>query len=314
MDSVRQQMLRLAALLVIALSATGAAGQAPPPSDMELLNALSAASPDTPDLGPLGIIPLRRGFNASFMTTSQHDAASEWSWLVTPVIAYRFNRHFSVDASTPLYLYIGIFQNVGTSARPVYNYSIEHALWGDTQISLRHNWSPRLFDYSGSISLGVPSGNDLRGLGAGQPTYDINNHFERRFWRLLPEIELGEGNTSTLVDPRIRKSYVAVGQMAHFQAGFGFLLPHNLVLDAQMYEQLPLAKDLVYSTTGKGKKKVTTATNIGPAEDNGLLSSLDIPMSPHLTLSGFYNRSIRDGDDLTGFSITYLLRAVSSEK
>ena len=307
-------MLRFAASLGIALSATVAAGQTAPPSDIDLLNALSAASPDTPDLGPLGIIPLQRGFNAAFTTTSQHDAASEWSWLLTPVVAYRLNRHFSMDASTPMYVYIGIFQKMGTAAKPVYNYSIEHALWGDTQISFRHTWSPRLFDFSGSVSLGVPSGNDARGLGAGQVTYDITNHLERRFWRLSPEIELGEGNTSSLVDPRIRKSYVSVGPMAHFQAGFGFLLPRSLVLDAEVYEQLPLAKDLVYSTTGKGKKKVTTATNIGPAEDNGLLSSLDIPMSPHLTLSGFYNRSIRDGDDLAGFSITYLLRSLNSEK
>ena len=307
-------MLRLLALLAFALPAISAAGQAMQSSDMDLLNTLAVASLDSPDIGPLGIIPPGRGFNAAFMTTSQHDAASEWSWLLTPVVAYRFNRHFSVDASTPLYMYIGIFQNVGTATKPVYDYSIEHALWGDTQVSLRHAWYPRLFDYDGSVSLGIPSGNDARGLGAGQVTYDINNHFERRFWRLSPEIELGEGNTSTLVDPRIRKSYVSVGPMAHFQAGFGFLLPHNLVFDAQVYEQLPLAKDLVYSTTGKGKKKVTTATNVGPAEDNGLLSSLDIPMSPHLTLSGFYNRSIRDEDDLTGFSITYLLRSLSSEK
>lgn len=307
-------MLRFCALLVITLSAKAAAAQATPSSDIDLLTSLTAASLEAPDLGPLGIVPLRRGFNASFTTTSQHDAASAWSWLLTPVIAYRFNRHFSVDASTPLYVYIGIFQNVGTTAKPVYNYSIQHALWGDTQVSFRHNWSPRLFDFSGSISLGFPSGNDARGLGAGQVTYDINNHLERRFWRLAPEIELGEGNTSTLVDPRIRKSYVSVGPMAHFQAGFGFLLPHNLTLDAQVYEQLPLAQDLVYSTTGKGKKKVTTATNIGPAEDNGLLSLLDIPMSPHLTLSGFYNRSIRDGDDLAGFSISFLLRPLSSEE
>lgn len=311
MDPVRQRLLTL---LVIALSALPAAGQATSSSDIDLLNALAAASLDTPDLGPVGIIPLGRGFNASVMTTSQHDAAAEWSWLLTPVIAYRFNRHYSVDASTPIYVYIGIFEKGGTTAKPVYDYSIEHALWGDTQVSLRQTWYPRLFDYNGSVSLGIPSGNDARGLGAGQLTYDINNHFERRFWRFSPEIELGEGNTSTLVDPRIRKSYVSVGPMAHFQAGFGFLLPHNMVLDAQAYEQLPLAKDLVYSTTGRGKKKVITATNVGPAEDNGLFSSLDIPMSPHLTLSGFYNRSIRDGDDLTGFSITYLLRSLSSEK
>jgi hypothetical protein len=54
---------------------------------------------------------------------------------------------------------------------------------------------------------------------------------------------------------------------------------------------------------------VTTATNIDPGEDNGFITSLDIPLSPHLTLSGFYNRSLRDHDDVAGFSFTFILRA-----
>ena len=65
----------------------------------------------------------------------------------------------------------------------------------------------------------------------------------------------------------------------------------------------------MYSTTIKGKKKVTTATNTDPGEDNGFITSLDIPLSPHVTLSGFYSRSLRDHDDVGGFSFTFLLRA-----
>ena len=68
-------------------------------------------------------------------------------------------------------------------------------------------------------------------------------------------------------------------------------------------------KNLVYSTTGKGKKKITTATNIDPGEDNGFITSLDIPLTPHLTLSGFYSRSLRDHNDVAGFSFTFLLKA-----
>jgi hypothetical protein len=78
--------------------------------------------------------------------------------------------------------------------------------------------------------------------------------------------------------------------------------------EADAYEELPLAKNNVYSTTGKGKKKVTTVTNLDPAEDNGFLTSLDIPLSRHVTLSGLYSRSLRDHDDLAGFSFTFLLR------
>ena len=78
--------------------------------------------------------------------------------------------------------------------------------------------------------------------------------------------------------------------------------------EADAYEELPLAKNLVYSTTIRGKKKITTATNTDPGEDNGFITSLDIPLSPHLTLSGFYNRSLRDHIDVSGFSFTFLLK------
>ena len=111
------------------------------------------------------------------------------------------------------------------------------------------------------------------------------------------------------MDQRVLKSYVAVGPLAHFQAGTSVDLPFNASFEADAYEELPLAKDLVYSTTGKGKKKVTTATNEDPGEDNGFITSLDIPLSQHVTLSGFYSRSLRDHDDVAGFSLTLLAKA-----
>ena len=99
--------------------------------------------------------------------------------------------------------------------------------------------------------------------------------------------------------------------MAHFQVGTLVSLPKGMAFEADAYEQLPTAKNLVYSTTVKGKKKVTTATNIDPSEDNGFITSLDIPVTPHMTMSGFYSRSLRDHDDVAGFSFTFLLKGQS---
>ena len=64
-----------------------------------------------------------------------------------------------------------------------------------------------------------PQGNVNDGLGAGQVTYNINNHFETSFFRFTPDVELGFGDTSNLVEQRVLKSYITVGPMAHFQAG-----------------------------------------------------------------------------------------------
>jgi hypothetical protein len=157
----------------------------------------------------------------------------------------------------------------------------------------------------------LPSGSTEHGLGAGQVTYSFNNHFERSFGIFTPDIELGYGDTSNLIDQRILKSYISVGPMAHFQTGTLIDLPWNMSFEANAYEELPLDTNIVYSTTtnGKKKKKITTATNTDPGEDNGFITSLDIPMTPHLTLSGFYNRSLRDHDDVAGFSFTLILRA-----
>lgn len=302
-------LLMLAAFgqLVEAQSNPAVRAATAPTPDLDELLAVSAGSTMN-DSGPEGIIPATRGFNASLGTSSQHDSANGWSSILTPNMAYRFNRYFSVDAGVPLYGYVKVYSNVGTAAKPVYAYNTRSGAFGDLSLSFDVDTSFASIGYSATVSLGLPSGNTNYGLGAGQVTYSINNHFEKDFGRFTPDIEMGIGDTTSLVDQRVLKSYVAVGPMAHFQAGTTVSLPWSLSFEADAYEELPLAKNLVYSTTGKGKKKVTTSTNEDPAEDNGFISSLDIPLSPHVTLSGFYNRSLRDHDDVGGFSFTFLLK------
>jgi hypothetical protein len=288
--------------------APAARTQPAPETEMEELAAINAAAAMN-DGGPEGIVPAVRGFNASIGTSSQHDSTNGWSSLLTPNVAYRLNRYFSVDASVPIHTYINIDSNFGTDAKPDYRYAVQGGVFGDTDVSFEADANMERAAYNGTVSLGLPSGNVDYGLGAGQVTYNINNHFETSIFRFTPDIELGFGDTSNLVEQRVVKSYITVGPMAHFQAGTAVDLPRNITFEADAYEELPLAKNLVYSTTGKGKKKVTTSTNEDPGEDNGFITSLDIPMTPHLTLSGFYSRSLRDRDDVAGFSFTFLLKA-----
>ncbi|MDP9037687.1 MAG: hypothetical protein M3O02_00260 [Acidobacteriota bacterium] len=260
------------------------------------------------EVGRFGVIPLRRGLNASLGTSSQHDSSSGWSSILTPDITYRLNRHFRADVSVPVYTYVSTYENTGTKAKPKYTYAPKKGVFGDTSLSFHADAAPFDFGYDASISVGLPSGDTFYGLGAGQVTFNINNHVEHSLWCFTPNVEVGYGDSSTLVDPRVRKDYISVGPLAHFQVGLGVPLLRDLWFEADAYEQLPLSKDLIYSTTTKGKKKVTTAKNVGVSEDNGFLTSLDIPLSPHLTLSGFYNRSLRAYSDVAGFSFTYLLR------
>jgi hypothetical protein len=242
-------------------------------------------------------------------TSQQHDSSNGWSWILNPNAAFRVNKYLSIDAGTPIYIYVNVYANMGTDAKPNYEQQIKHGAFGDTSLSFEGDLHPLTLDYSGTVTLGLPSGKSDYGLSAGQVTYNFNNHFEKDLSIFTPDIEVGFGDTSALVDQRVLKSYVSVGPMAHFQAGTSISLPKNITFEADAYEELPTAKDFVYSTTTKGKKKVTTATNIDPSEDNGFITSLDIPVTPHMTMSGFYNRSLRDHDDVAGFSFTFLLRA-----
>ncbi len=198
---------------------------------------------------------------------------------------------------------------------PLYGYQKRNFRLGDTIIAGQYETHFRPFDYNLTTTLGVPTGDDERGLGASEITYSINNHFERFLGKwFIPNIELGIGNSPNLDDSRVRKSYIAIGTNAHFQAGTGIQLPWNMNFSTAAFEELPLSTQSFTSITTNGKKgkalqTFTTITNRSVGEDNGFLNTLDIPLSPHITLSGFYNRSLRNRIDTAGFSFTFLLKA-----
>jgi hypothetical protein len=334
--------LRTLLVLLLTVAATHARSQQPattapsttktvkPDSDLaEIATALAAAddalrvssSISTNDAGASGIVPYRRGFNGTLVTTSQHDSAGGWASFLTPFLAFRFNRHFSVFATVPVYSYINIYTLLSTTpatkTQPAidnYGFRKRNFLLGDTTLSGQYETHFRPFDYSLTTTLGTPIGDDDNGLGAGQPTYNFNNHFERPVGdRFTPELELGIGNSPNLVDSRVRKTYTDVGTNAHFQAGFAMQLPFKMSFETQAFEELPLSTQTFTSTTTNGKKgkelkTITTTTNKSAGEDNGFINTLDIPLNPHLTLSGFYNRSLRNRIDTAGFSLTFLLK------
>ena len=297
--------VRLIALLSVLLAAAGLHAQATPAA----VSGGLTASATTNDEGPVGIVPFVPGPNFSLTVNGQHDSSDGWSSVFSPDLAWRFNRYFSADASVPIFDYINVVVTTGTKAKPIYTNANKRFVAGDTALNGHYDDSFRLFNLNTTATLGLPSGNTDYGLGAGQVTYFLNNHFERDIGPFTPDIELGIGDSSALVDARIRKSYTSVGTLAHFQAGTSVSLPFTISFEADAYEELPITAETLYSTTGKGKKKVTTATSSGVAEDNGFATSLDLPVNPHMTLSGFYNRSLRNKIDTAGLSITFFARA-----
>ncbi len=282
----------------------------------------AAIDPDeeavTADAGPAGIVPLTKGFNASLGTTSQHDSAGGWSSLLTPNLAYRFNRHFSLNLGLPVFTYINVAKSKAVAGSLVLTTTSlvpEHLLLGDTTLEGGFDAHAAWLDYNLTATLGMPSGDNADGIGAGQITYAFINHFEHPLGDfLVPNLELGIDDSPNLVDTRVRKSYTDIGTNAHFQAGIGLSLPYNIYFESDAYEELPLSTQTITSTTTNGKKGkqqkiITTTSQKSIGEDNGFQNSLDVPLTSHITLSGFYNRSLRDKIDTAGFSLTFLLRA-----
>jgi len=287
------------------------------------LGAVAAASSSEPaisiatsDAGPVGIVPATKGFNASLATTSQHDSADGWESLLSPDIAYRFDRHFSINVDVPVYLYINVVTTTqkkvaGVVVKTISGLATRHLLLGDSTFSFGVDAHNRFFDYNLTSTAGMPTGDDADGLGAGQATYAFVNHFEHPLNdTFTPDIELGIDDNPNLTNTRVRKSYQVVGPSAHFQLGLGVSLPWNLQFETDAYEELPIGTQTVTSTTTKGKKgkQVTTYSQESVGEDNGFTNALDIPLNRHVTLSGFYNRSLRNKIDTAGFSLTFLLR------
>ena len=301
--------LRLFALLCAcscALTAqTPATPPAPPSNKPPAAEVSSTAGVD--DLS-LGVIPYQKGFNAALTVSSQHDSASGWSNIFIPNVAYRYDSHFSAEISTPFYNYIEANTNIGTATNPNYALKTHRLLWGDTTLSFHYDLAVHNFLlYSNSVSFGFATGNSLYGLSNAQTTYDFDNRFELNM-PFSPFVEMGVGDASSLVNQRILRNIITVGPLAHFAVGSTVDLPLNLTFTASAYESLPIGDQKLYDTVTRGKRTVTTVIGRGVAEDNGFISSLDIPLERHVTLTGFYNRSLREHNDTAGFAFTFLLR------
>jgi hypothetical protein len=219
----------LLALFVSVGFCSAARAQAIAEGELEELGGVTAGAV-TNDSGPAGIVPTKRGFDASLATSSQHDSSSGWSSVLTPNVAFRLNRYLSADVGVPWYMYINIDADIGTKAKPVFRYTPKKGVFGDTTLAAHLDATALTVDYNATLSMGLPSGNTDYGLGAGQVTYDINNHFEKSLGIFTPDIELGYGDVSALVDQRVLKSYIAVGPQMHFQAGTSVDLPHHMSL------------------------------------------------------------------------------------
>ncbi|MDR3792072.1 MAG: hypothetical protein P4L03_01705 [Terracidiphilus sp.] len=254
------------------------------------------------------------GFNFTLSNNAQHNSLTGWSDVVTPDLSYRFNKHFSLNTNVPWYPRVQNF--VAKTVSGVTTYPLQEGtnLLGDTALSGHAQANLGDFGYSLTATGAFPTGEVKYGLSANTKTYNVTNHLEYSIGPFTPDIEAGEGNSSSLAGRSVKKSYTAVGPIANFQAGTSIDLPKKLGLDLEAYENMPIGNQNVYGTVSKKNKKGVIVTKqvlqgTGVAEDNGFQAELDIPLNANLTLSGNYERSLRQGTDTAGITLTWVLRA-----
>ncbi|WP_263368301.1 hypothetical protein [Edaphobacter bradus] len=285
----------------LAVSQTLTVSDGDPPQSSSATRAEPAAIPEVSDLSP--VLPR---FNAGITFSSYHESATGWATLATPAVGYRFNNTFSVDATLPIYFY-RLAESRSRRPRPNARLVNQRGELGDVVLGFHAQFQPRPFEYQATVAVTAPSGDEAYGLTSGRVTFDLNNHFERTYGRFTPNVEIGAGDSSTLVNRQVNKIYTSLGPLAHFQIGIGAELLRGIFFECDTYEQLPIGDQKIYSAYRAHRPTVVTGYNV--TEDNGFTNSLDIPIDANTTFSGYYSRSLRRYTDTAAVGITYVLRA-----
>ena len=264
--------------------------------------------PDVP-----GLSGSLHGVNAGFTVAGVHESLTGWATLFTPAIGYSFNDTFSIDATIPIYMY-RLAESRAAHPPPDALLVNQRGEPGDLILSGHAQFAPSLFQYQLTGAVTAPSGDEAYGLTTGRVTFDINNHFERSFGRITPMLEVGGGDSTALVNRLVNKPYNSLGPLAHFQVGVAVDLPKGISFETDAYEQLPIGDQKIYGISRRTHATIITGHNA--IEDNGFINALDIPFNGHVSLSGYYSRSLRLRTDTVAFGITFVLRSTeeSTEK
>ena len=300
----RRASCYLLLLLALPLSAQAPhdTQQPPPPS---------VPHPPLPDLQDVPDVPglsdTLHGWNAGATISAVHSSVTGWATLATPAIGYSFNDIFSIDAEIPIYFF-RLANTLSTHPKPDDKLVPRRGEFGDIVFGLHAQFIPRLFQYEITGAFTAPSGDEKYGLTTGRVTFDISNLFQRTYGRFTPNVEMGGGDSTTLVNRTVTKNYTSLGPLAHFQVGLGIDFSHGIFFESDAYEQLPIGDQKIYGPSRNGKATVVTGHNV--TEDNGFTNSLDVPLNRYITLTGYYSRSLRLHSDTSAVGISYVLRSL----
>ena len=241
---------------------------------------------------------------------------------MTPSARYDFNKIFGIEMGIPYYMsHNGFDSTVGLRANQAAPLVTSYNSLGDLYLALHLSAPATAIGYTATITGTAPTGDTSSGISTGRPTFDLNNHVDHTFSFFTPLAEFGFGDSSALIDKRVRRPYTTLGPLSHFRAGGSFDFLSVFSIEATGYEDLPVGNQKVYShilrrsSTGtiirvvngarRRFQRVAVDTGQGILEDNGLTGIFGITLGRHVDLSATYNRSLRQSLDTAAFAIGY---------
>jgi hypothetical protein len=271
-----------------------------------------------------GLTLLLHGLNAGLSFAQVHNSSAGWYNVVTPAISYTFSPHYSADASVSIYPYRKVQQDPTPTnpalpdpppINPAAQLAVDLGDVSDTLIGFHATFDPPFLRNTATASFNLPSGDRSSGLGTGRVTFDFSDHMEHCVRETGFILDLGAGDSSGLFNRQLNKENDSLGGLVHFQMGMVLYFLGSDHVQFLAYEQLPFGSQTLYTTVsppGAPLEQVVTGSGVG--EDNGLTTSLGIPLTDHLTLGGYYNRSLRQHLDTAAFGVTYVLRRTPRRK
>lgn len=150
---------------------------------------------------------------------------------IVPEVGVAF-RHASVVAGFPYYETAGSQLSSGGI--------------GDAHITGSVYTALRGVELAAALTVGAPTGDRSRGLGAGKTTLDVTGTAARRFGSVRPFATAGVAN-SVFNNIGYQRPYVSDGNAGHFTGGIEFSIGRRFQAGAGAFAVRPFGEQMVYS-------------------------------------------------------------------
>jgi hypothetical protein len=127
-----------------------------------------------------------------------------------PSVGYTFNRYLEAYAGMPVYF---VRESADVTTAPASMKGIGNAYAG-VQLSLLHP----IIDYTSTLEVTAPTGDESRGFSTGRVTADWTNTFSHTFGSVMPYVSAGIANTVSDTSFFVRP-FSSDGRVGHFELG-----------------------------------------------------------------------------------------------